>query len=576
MSANLYNSKFYDKQSRDSYISAKVVLSCIQNIFCKTKHFNSIIDLGCGVGSWLAAASELGIKTQKGLDGSYVKEEQFLADYKAFIPSDLSKPEEIKLPKSKFDLAISLEVAEHIPQEKSDSFVDLLVTSSDIVLFSAAIPYQGGHGHVNENWLEYWCEKFQKRGYIALDLVRPQIWSAKEVCWWYKQNCILFVNLSKPQLMPDNITYSKPKSLVHPEQFITAVHRVQTQRIYSHNEDLEYWSRCSNNEKVQVANRYGAEYSYTEEDIEEVSSLDELKARLKSEPNDILLDAVSPIKPKDIHFDNISSSNVVHRVPDFLCVGAQKSGTTWLDSLFRGQKELWLPPLKELSFFNNLAFESTSAFSGKWRRTAAFDRLRMALNNNHVMDQKWFEILCHLCKDNADFNWYLEIFNKAPKNRLVGEFTPEYMLLPEETISSIQRINPNLKLIFILRKPSERTESHLRMLSSQGIALSKNCLEELAIAESVRYRSEYNVHLANWRKFFPREQMLILNYSSINSSSEQLKRKLSEFMEIEFDLPTGILNKRVHASKIDCKLPSLFIQDSYRELDGQWEEIEFG
>ena len=114
------------------------------------------------------------------------------------------------------------------------------------------------------------------------------------------------------------------------------------------------------------------------------------------------------------------------------------------------------------------------------------------------------------------------------------------------------------------------------MLSSQGIALSKNCLEELAIAESVRYRSEYNVHLANWRKFFPREQMLILNYSSINSSSEQLKRKLSEFMEIEFDLPTGILNKRVHASKIDCKLPSLFIQDSYRELDGQWEEIEFG
>lgn len=575
MSTNLYNSKFYDKQSNDSYVSAKVVLSCIQNIFSKKIRFNSMLDVGCGVGSWLAAASELGIKVQKGLDGSYVKEEQFLADYKAFVPTDLSKPEEIKLSESKFDLAISLEVAEHIPQDKSDSFIDLLTKSSDIVLFSAAIPYQGGHGHVNENWLEYWCEKFRHRGYIALDLIRPQIWSAKDVCWWYKQNCMLFVNISAQQLLPDNIAFTKPRSLVHPEQFITAVHREQTQRIYSHNEDIKYWNSCSNDEKVKSVQSYGTEYSYTENETKEVDSLGDLKDRLKSEPNDILIDAVSPIKAKNIYFDDTSLHSPKHRVPDFLCVGAQKSGTTWLDSVFRRQKDLWLPPLKELSFFNSLSFEPTSAFSGNWRRGGAFDRLRMALNNNHVIDQKWFEILSHLCKDNVDLDWYLSIFSKAPANSLVGEFTPEYMLLPEEAISYIQRVNPKLKLIFILRKPSERTESHLRMLASQGISLSKNCMEDLAVTESVRYRSEYKMHLANWRKYFPRDQMLILDYSSISSSSERLKCKLSEFMNIEFDLPAGIFNKKVHASKTDFKLPSLFIQDSYRELDSEWEDVNF-
>jgi SAM-dependent methyltransferase len=173
----------------------------------------SALDVGCGIGTWLSVAESMGIGDVFGIDGAYVDRELLskfisLNCFEAFdlnIPFDLHR---------KFDLVICLEVAEHLCAKVSDVFVKSLVDHSDVILFSAAIPGQGGQNHVNERWPEYWAKKFNVYDYVFLDLIRPQIWNNDQVDYWYKQNTFLVVKKSHP------LAKSNPESylpLVHPE-----------------------------------------------------------------------------------------------------------------------------------------------------------------------------------------------------------------------------------------------------------------------------------------------------------------------------------------------------------------------
>src|SRR6185437_3265527 len=92
----------------------------------------------------------------------------------------------------RFDLACSLEVAEHLPRERASDFVGLLTRSAPIVLFSAAIPGQGGNHHINEQWQSYWSELFRSRSFQAFDCIRPIVYGNPAVDWWYRQNTIVY------------------------------------------------------------------------------------------------------------------------------------------------------------------------------------------------------------------------------------------------------------------------------------------------------------------------------------------------------------------------------------------------
>ena len=136
-----------------------------------------------------------------------------------FISRDISK--KIKLNKN-FDLVISLEVAEHLPTESADIFVDTLTNHGSIIYFSAAIPLQGGTNHLNEQWQSYWANKFKERNYSALDLIRPLVWTNKMVQACYAQNGIVYVREDKLDSLKSVLkNYSIPSeleqlSIVHP------------------------------------------------------------------------------------------------------------------------------------------------------------------------------------------------------------------------------------------------------------------------------------------------------------------------------------------------------------------------
>lgn len=192
-----YDSAFYSAQRDGSLKSARAVVPAVIDLVKP----QSVVDIGCGVGCWLRAFAERGIEDYVGLDGDYVNREELLIPRDRFRAEDLSRPASLD---RTFDLAACLEVAEHLPAAAAAGLVKFLTSAAPVVLFSAAVPTQGGTNHVNEQWPAHWRELFRSHGYVRLDAIRPLIWRDPDVDWWYKQNLYLYVRqevlTSRPRL----------------------------------------------------------------------------------------------------------------------------------------------------------------------------------------------------------------------------------------------------------------------------------------------------------------------------------------------------------------------------------------
>jgi SAM-dependent methyltransferase len=208
---DIYDEEYYGKQSAGSYHSALVVLPVI---FEQLGRPASILDIGCGPGTWLKAARELlGAVQVLGVDHPRVhgSSSRLAISDKDFIGCDLVQPLELG---RKFDLVLSLEVAEHLEPKFADRFVENLVHHSDSVVFSAAIPGQGGRYHVNERFPHYWVDRFNAVGFTCYDTLRPKLWLRSDVEFWYQQNILIFSRTRSERL--SGLTSYRGEPLVHP------------------------------------------------------------------------------------------------------------------------------------------------------------------------------------------------------------------------------------------------------------------------------------------------------------------------------------------------------------------------
>ena len=181
---NEYDSEFFEVHAQGSAASAAVVVPLVNEIVQP----KSVLDVGCGVGTWLAEWARQGVTDLLGIDGAYAKA-QLQIDPSRFIAADLEQPFTLG---RRFDVVECLEVAEHLDASCADVLVECLCAHADIVLFSAAIPCQGGTHHVNEQWPSYWIPKFAQAGFSAYDVIRPRVWTDNRVQPWYRQNALLF------------------------------------------------------------------------------------------------------------------------------------------------------------------------------------------------------------------------------------------------------------------------------------------------------------------------------------------------------------------------------------------------
>ncbi len=189
MESKMYDNNFFSELEIGSFEAAKVILPLVLDI----APIKSIVDIGCGVGTWLRAANSLGIVDFDGYDGDYVDRGRLYIDVARFHAADLAEGFALD---RQYDVALSLEVAEHLPSFKTDEFIGKLTDAAPIIIFSAAIPGQGGTNHINERWQDEWRKSFSKRGYHAIDYLRPLIRGNSSVPWWYQQNIMLYCHPS--------------------------------------------------------------------------------------------------------------------------------------------------------------------------------------------------------------------------------------------------------------------------------------------------------------------------------------------------------------------------------------------
>lgn len=214
-----YSRGFYSYIQQGSLLSAREIVPLVMRLISPA----SVVDIGCGVGTWLAVFQECGVHEILGVDGEYVDRGMLHIPAKNFAAADLQQA--LKLDRQ-FDLAVSVEVAEHLPPECAEVFVASLCRHAPVVLFSAAIPQQGGNNHLNEQWPEYWADLFSKFGYVPVDCIRRQIWNNPQIEWWYCQNIILYAAREWLVGRPDfhrefQSAIGVPLPLVHPRNYLT-------------------------------------------------------------------------------------------------------------------------------------------------------------------------------------------------------------------------------------------------------------------------------------------------------------------------------------------------------------------
>lgn len=209
-----YSADFFQGQAGGSEASAAVIVPIVMELL----HPTSVADVGCGVGGWLAAFARAGVTDFQGYDGDYVDRGALRIDAARFTPVELRSPFSLG---RRFDLAVCLEVGEHLPESCAEHLVAALADSAPCVLFSAAVPLQGGTGHVNEQPQSWWAAKFATRGMRPLDAVRPRIWNDDCVAWWYRQNMLLYVHADHIAASPALSALTTPSNamildVVHP------------------------------------------------------------------------------------------------------------------------------------------------------------------------------------------------------------------------------------------------------------------------------------------------------------------------------------------------------------------------
>lgn len=230
--SNLYDRNFYLQQRDQSCESAGEVVPHVISLL----HPRRVVDVGCGVGTWLGEFQRQGVSDVTGIDGTYVRQDMLQIPPDRFRSADLSQPKSVSLPE-RFDLAVSLEVAEHLPAAVADDFVALLTSFAPTVLFSAAIPGQGGVNHINEQWPDYWISRFAAHGFQAIDCLRPAFWNNERVQLCYRQNMFLLTrDDSVRQAASQSIAHAPawPLRLVHPDVFAETISRPPSLRQLCH------------------------------------------------------------------------------------------------------------------------------------------------------------------------------------------------------------------------------------------------------------------------------------------------------------------------------------------------------
>jgi len=243
---------------------------------------------------------------------------------------------------------------------------------------------------------------------------------------------------------------------------------------------------------------------------------------------------------------------------DFVCIGAQKAGTTWLYDQLRQLDAFAVTPIKELHYFDrdpgylSPNYVAITRFRDrlrdpKWYERVGRDIARTIRDKGSLED---FRFLWHWHRMNYSDSAYAGLFDKWEAGKIKGEITPSYSILQKQDIERIYQTNSQVKIIFLLRDPIDRAWSHCRYFKPD-VTYSIESMIEFIDGDDSSFRGDYLSTIDKYTSVFPKNQILLAYYDGLVADPQGLLSQIVSFLGGD-DVDSLVLNtlsKRSNASR---------------------------
>lgn len=243
------------------------------------------------------------------------------------------------------------------------------------------------------------------------------------------------------------------------------------------------------------------------------------------------------------------------RLPSFLCIGTQKSGTSWLFENLRYHPGIWMPPLKELHYFDHLYCKNNRSWS-RWHVKQGVSRLlkQHVQNNEDNIDFVYVRYLLSIVTEPMFSEvWYEQIFQRpTAKGKIIGDITPEYCAVGNEGIRYVKQLLGEVNIIWLVRDPICRALSQVRMNAERRGFSAEATIEqwmEIADSEEVLSRGDYRAYMPKWERAFGRDKVLYLPFKQIASQPGYVLQRVESFVGAEHWSGYPAPDKKVHATQ---------------------------
>ncbi len=221
------------------------------------------------------------------------------------------------------------------------------------------------------------------------------------------------------------------------------------------------------------------------------------------------------------------------RKPDLLCIGAQKAGTTWLHEILSQRDDVWVPPFKEVHFFDHKFIPEFRRWTRQHIRSSVELARKRRVQFHGKVDPEFSRYLDGIL-EKPWFNgtWYQHVFSRAPEGAVALDVTPEYCAIPSEGIDYILKFLGHVKIIYIVRRPVDRAISQIKMNARRHKVNPKNEREwvELISDPNVFHRGDYRKYIPRWRQKFIPGDILFLPFGQIKDNPRRLLSQIETFM----------------------------------------------
>ena len=254
-------------------------------------------------------------------------------------------------------------------------------------------------------------------------------------------------------------------------------------------------------------------------------------------------------------------------LPQFLCIGAQKAATSWLYINLQRHHQVWMPPVKELHFFNHLFVPENRSWTGYHMRTGTANAVKHHIKHGEYVDFNYLTYLTRLMDEPFTEAWYRAAFERPnTKGKLLGDITPEYSTLPDEGVDYVRRLLGAPKIIYILRHPVSRALSQLRMNVDRHPRenMQKDDWLEMAQVWDVLNRGDYKTYVPRWKQRFVANDLMFIPFSRVARNPITVLKDLETFLGLEPFKSYERIEEKVHKTK-DISIPS-YVTDLYNEI----------